>query len=240
MPPTVLVATLQACSTLTVKEAVVSSLLLTKFEQTIACYTWQEQLLVASLSVLHIMQVGNGQQQQQHGSTVGMAMAVPHPPPAFLLAGQTADEWLAPCKEVHGTPPLKHAASDRDSDEASGLGSAPSRAKSPPAIEAMTVHANDSDESVAAGGLSSVAAGPNKAATERGGPVYLEQPDGTVQLKLLRNPLYRPPVDAEDGTEDRNVPLYQAVLDGTYQVQVRCCTLLLGSCPSFPAVESLV
>ncbi len=152
-------------------------------------------------------------------------MAVPRPPPAFLLAGQAADPWLPThCSpQVHDVTSTKQLAAGEDSEAASDFSSAPPpSAGSRPAIYAVTARPDDSvDENIAAGGLRSIAADTDKAATERGGPVYLEQPDGSVQLKLLRNPLYRPPVDSEDAAAaERDVPLYRAVLDGTYQARV--------------------
>lgn len=163
-------------------------------------------------------QVASG---QQHGPTVGMAMAVPRPPPAFLLAGQAAEPWLTRCgHQVDDVASTKQLAAGEDSDAVADLISKRPSADARPAIYAVTARADDGDENVAARGLRSIAADPDKAATERGGPVYLEQPDGSVQLKLLRNPLYRPPVDAEDAAaEERDVPLYQAILDGTYQAR---------------------
>ena len=162
--------------------------------------------------------------QQQHESTVGMVMAVPHPPPPFLLAGQTTYPRHVPCGRVHGLLPAKHTAAGGDVKDASDLSSTPSSTELPPAPSPALVAHVDDDAEGAESLMQSVQSG--KAATERGGPVYLEQPDGSVQLKLLRNPLYRPPVDAEDGTEEHDVPLYQAVLDETCQARITpgtCC-----------------
>ena len=159
-------------------------------------------------------------------------MAVPCPPPAFLLASQAPDPWLAHRgRQGHDVAPTKQLAAGEDSEAAvSDFGSAPFGAGSRPAIYAVTARAEDSGGwNAAAGGVRSLAAvDPDKAATERGGPVYLEQPDGSVQLKLLRNPLYRPPVDEEDSAAERDVPLYRAVLDDTYQARLtpRICCLV--------------
>ena len=56
--------------------------------------------------------------------------------------------------------------------------------------------------------------------SDPGGPVYLQQPNGTVQLSLMVNPGYVAPAGlASEGTADSVLPMYQMMLDGTYQVR---------------------
>ena len=156
-------------------------------------------------------QVASG---QQHESTVGMVMAVPQPPPAFLLAGQAADPWFSGRSHAEDHPLPSQAAADGNGDDSSDVHRKLPSAEPPPASDAALSAASYGEADYV---IRSIAADPDRAATERGGPVYLEQPDGSVQLKLLVNPLYRPPADDAGDDADRGVPLYEAVLDETYQ-----------------------
>ena len=177
---------------------------------------------------LRSAQVATG---QQHGSTVGMVLVMPHSPPAFLLAGQTADPWFGAFSDADDSPPPTQAAASGDGDVFSDILSNVLSAAPAAAEHAVLSAELDETQSFGDAGERSFAAGLGRALTERGGPVYLEQPDGSVQLKLLVNPLYRPPADIDDDA-DRDIPLFQAVLSETYQARPKPARLTSqpGSC----------
>ena len=158
----------------------------------------------------HLAQLAAAQREP----VVGMVMALASPAPAFLLAGQAADHWAAVSHQAGDGDggPVAQAADDGGGGSMLNMSG---DAEPPPAYDDSPL--SDGEGASAAGADGSSGGFSDTAATARGGPVYLEQPDGSVQLALLVNPLYRPPADVEDG--DHQIPLYQATVDETYQVR---------------------
>ena len=157
--------------------------------------------------------------QQREPPVVGMVMTLPSPPPVFLSAGQAANHWTT---DSHADDDgIVAQAADND-DEGSLLNLSGDDEPRPMFAAALSECACESSTITegADGGFPGGAA-----AMARGGPVYLEQPDGSVQLALLVNPLYRPPPEAED--DGHEIPLYQATVDETYQVRI-----LVSTCSS--------